>query len=187
MLFEQWGARPEEIDGPVAGDDLVPDATLLATRSISLDAPPNEVYPWLAQMGFGKAGWYSYDWLDNLGRRSATEIRPDWQVQEGEPVPGGPIAFLAAVARPAEAFVLAIDRPRLAFTLVYDLRGEGAGTRLVTRLRARLRYPGGRLIERGLLGPGDGVMVRRQLLGLQMRTADPQTSGRPADGRPCGS
>ena len=170
MLFEQWGARPEEIDGPVVGDDLVPDATLLATRSISLDAPPDQVYPWLAQMGFGRAGWYSYDWLDNLGRRSATEIHPEWQVTEGGTVPGGPIEFTAAVAQPGDAFVLAILRPRMGFTLAYDLRGEAGGTRLVTRLRTRLDVPAGRWIERLILGPGDGVMVRRQLLGLQART-----------------
>ncbi|MEM9521534.1 MAG: hypothetical protein AAGA37_19645 [Actinomycetota bacterium] len=186
MLFEHWGARADEIGGDVVGDHLVPDATLLATRSISLDAPPTEVYPWLAQMGFGKAGWYSYDWLDNLGRRSATEIRPDWQVDEGDPVPGGPIAFTAAVARPGEAFVLAIQRRRLDFTLAYELRPEGTGTRLVTRLRTRIDAPGGRLIERFVLGPGDGIMVRRQLLGLRERTADPQRSAPAADGRPCG-
>ncbi len=170
MLWQHWGARPDEIGGPFVGDELVPDATLLATRSISLAAPPAEVYPWLAQMGFGKAGWYSYDWLDNLGRRSATEIRDDWQVAEGDEIPGGPIAFTAPIARPGEAFVLAVLRKRIGFTLAYDLRPEGDGTRLVTRLRVRLRFPGGRLVERFGLGPGDGMMVRRQLLGLQQRT-----------------
>jgi len=63
-------------------------------------------------------------------------------------------------------------RPRIGFTLAYELRPEGDGTRLVTRLRARLRVPGGRLIERLILGPGDGIMVRRQLLGLAARTAN---------------
>ena len=76
MLFETWGATQAEITEPVVGDELIPDATLVATRSIDCDARPTEVYPWLAQMGFGKAGWYSYDWLDNLGRKSATEIVP---------------------------------------------------------------------------------------------------------------
>ena len=121
-------------------------------------------------MGFGKAGWYSYDWLDNLGRKSATEIVPAWQVIEGEPVPGGPIAFTAAIARPGEAFVLAIQRNLLDFTLAFDLRPDGedpscqpgAGT---------ARFPGGRVVERFELGPGDGIMVRKQLLELQKRTA----------------
>ena len=171
MLFEHWGATPEEIAGPVVGDDLIPDATLITTRSIDCDGPPADVYPWLAQMGFGKAGWYSYDWLDNLGRRSATEIRPEWQVAEGEPVPGGPVAFRAAVARPGEAFVLGFQRPRIDFTLAFDLRPSDDGTRLVTRVRSRLRFPGGRLVERLGLGPGDGVMVRKQLLELRKRTA----------------
>ena len=169
MLFQNWGARPDEITDPVIGDDLVPDATLIATRSISLDASPADVYPWLAQMGFGKAGWYSYDWLDNLGRRSATTIRDDWQCNEGDIVPGGPITFTAPIARPGEAFVLALLRPRIGFTLAYELRPEELTTRLVTRLRVRLRFPTGRLVERFGLGPGDGLMVRRQLLGLQAR------------------
>ncbi|MEM9203763.1 MAG: hypothetical protein AAGC53_19140 [Actinomycetota bacterium] len=171
MLFEHWGATPAEIEGAVVGDDVIPDATLIATRSIDCDASPDAVYPWLAQMGFGKAGWYSYDLLDNLGRRSATEIRPHWQVAEGEPVPGGAIAFTAVIARPGEAFVLALQRRRIDFTLAFDLRPVDSGTRLVTRVRSRLRFPGGRLIERLGLGPGDGVMVRKQLLELQKRTA----------------
>lgn len=171
MLFEHWGATPEEIAGPVVGDELIPDATLIATRSIDCDTPPAEVYPWLAQMGFGKAGWYSYDWLDNLGRASATEVMPAWQVIEGDPVPGGPVAFTAAVARPGEAFVLGFQRTRIDFTLAFDLRPAGDGTRLVTRVRSRLRFPGGRLVERFGLGPGDGIMVRKQLLELQKRTA----------------
>ena len=90
MFLQHWGSRPDEIASGIVGDDLVPNATLIATRSISLDAPPSDVYPWLAQMGFGKAGWYSYDWLDNLGRRSATTIRDEWQAKEGDDIPGGP-------------------------------------------------------------------------------------------------
>ena len=169
MFLQHWGSRPDEIASGVIGDDLVPNATLIATRSISLDAPPSDVYPWLAQMGFGKAGWYSYDWLDNLGRRSATTIRDEWQAKEGDDIPGGPITFNAPIARPGEAFVLALLRPRIGFTLAYELRTEAARTRLVTRLRVRLRVPGGRLVENVGLGPGDGVMVRRQLLGLHDR------------------
>ena len=58
-------------------------------------------------MGFGRAGWYSYDWLDNLGRRSATRIHPEWQdVGAGDPIPAGPIDFVAAVVERPTAFVL---------------------------------------------------------------------------------
>ena len=173
MLLQHWGSRPEEVTAPVTGDDLVPDATLVATRSVSLGARPDAVYPWLAQMGFGRAGWYSYDWLDNLGRPSATTIHDEWQAHEGDEIPGGPITFTAAVARPGEAFVLTLLRPRIGFSLAYELRPEREGTRLVSRLRVRLRVPGGHIVERFALGPGDGVMVRRQLLGLRARTSSP--------------
>ena len=81
------------------------------------------------------------------------------------------MAFTAAVARPGEAFVLGFQRTRIDFTLAFDLRAAGDGTRLVTRVRSRLRFPGGRLVERFGLGPGDGIMVRKQLLELQKRTA----------------
>ena len=175
MLFENWGATPDEIAGPVVGDDLCPDARVIATRCITLDAPPAETFPWLRQMGFGRAGWYSYDWLDNLGRRSATSINPDWQdVETGSRVPAGPMSFDAAIVEPPRALVLRVDtgdttKRRVQFTLAYELRPVPDGTRLVTRVRIRLNAPGGRLFERFVLGPGDGVMVRKQLLNLRKR------------------
>ena len=176
MILERWGATDAEVAGDVVGDDLCPDARLVATRCITLPAPPADVFPWLRQMGFKRAGWYSYDWIDNLGRRSARTIRSEWQgVTAGDPIPGGPINFEAVVVDPPQAFVIRI-RPggRIAFVLAYELRDDPAGTRLVTRVRARVDLPGGRLIEKLLLGPGDGIMVRRQLLNLRTRVAAPK-------------
>lgn len=182
MFLESWGATSAEIDGTVVGDDLLPDARLVATRSIDLDATPDAVMPWLVQIGFGRAGWYSYDWIDNLGRRSATRIHPEWQdVATGDPIPGGPIDFVAAVVDHPDsshdpgAFVLQFPRRRflghtIDFVLAFDLRPVDDGTRLVTRVRSTIDGPLGRLIERLALGPGDGIMVRKQLLNLQERT-----------------
>jgi hypothetical protein len=175
MFLETWGSTPDEATGPVVGDVLCPDARVMATRCIDLSAPPSEVFPWLRQMGFRRAGWYSYDWLDNLGRRSATTIHPEWQdVIDGSRVPAGPMSFEAAVVDPPHAFVLRVGSGdttsrRLQFVLAYELRPIPTGTRLVTRVRIRVNVPGGRLIERFVLGPGDGIMVRRQLLNLQKR------------------
>jgi len=172
MLFENWGATTDEIDGSVFGDDICADARTIGTRSISIDAPPEVVFPWIRQMGFGRAGWYSYDWMDNLCRRSATEIHPEWQhVQAGAKIPGGPVSFTAAVVDEPNAFVLQLGRSGgwLCFTLAYDLRTQGSGTRLVTRMRMRLGFPGGLLAERLLFGPGDGFMVQRQLRVLKQR------------------
>lgn len=176
MFLEHWGATRDEITGAVVGDDLCPDARVIATRCISLASPPSEVFPWLRQMGFRRAGWYSYDWLDNLGRRSATTIHPEWQdVVTGSRVPAGPMSFEAAIVEPPQAFVLRVgsgDEPsrRLRFVLAFELRPDGKGTRLVSRVRIRVNLPGGRLVEKFVLGPGDGIMVRKQLLNLKRRT-----------------
>lgn len=172
MLFGNWGATPDEIGGAVVGDDICADARTIGTRSTTIDAPPEAVFPWIRQMGFGRAGWYSYDWMDNLCRRSATEIHPEWQgVHAGSKIPGGPVSFTAAVVDEPHAFVLQLGRSggRVCFTLAYDLRAQESGTRLVTRMRMRLRFPGGFLVERLVLGPGDGLMVQRQLRVLKQR------------------
>lgn len=125
-------------------------------------------------MGYGRAGWYSYDWIDNLGRKSATTINPEWQdVHTGSRVPGGPIDFEAALVDAPHSFVLRIGSQgkfadRFCFTLAYELRPDPLGTRLVTRMRAHIDLPGGRIAEY-LLSLGDGIMVRKQLLTLAQR------------------
>ena len=172
MFLEAWGASSEEVNGPVVGDHLCPDAHVSATRCITISKPPHVVFPWIRQMGFGRAGWYSYDWLDNLGRRSARGINPDWQdVSAGSRIPAGPTAFIAAIVDEPTAFVLTTSPhgvgKRLAFTLAYELREHPEGTRLVTRMRARINVPGGRQVAKCLLSPGDGIMVRKQLKTLR--------------------
>lgn len=170
-----WGASPAEITGSMAGDDLIANPALNATRSISISSPPEQVFPWLKQMGFGRAGWYSYDLLDNLGRRSADRINPAWQdLNSGDIVPGGPINFTALIVEPPHTLVLVLGSPtrtprRIDFTLSYRLDRVAETTRLVTRVRSQIRAPGGRLIAHRLLGPGDGFMLRRQLRTLKAR------------------
>ncbi len=180
MLFEDWGSTPAERAEVLPGDELIDQAPVSATRSVSLAAGPDEVFGWLAQMGFGKAGWYSYDLADNLGRRSARDLHPDWQVAAaGDTVPGGPIAFAVTHLERPHHLVLAVLDRRLAghtidFTLAYRLRPlrpldrPPRGTRLVSRARIRVAGPLGRPAT-AALGAGDGVMVRRQLLGLAER------------------
>ena len=188
MIFEHWGATTEEIQSSVVGDDLCADATLIATRSITIGAPPKDVFPWIRQMGLGRAGWYSYDWIDNFGRKSAVSIHEEWQnVHSGDLVPAGLMSFTAAVVTAPHSFVLEVKngkktQTRLHFTLAYELRAVPEGTRLVTRMRSHINLPGGKIIERLILGPGDGIMLRRQLLTLagrisgnhSPRTTDPK-------------
>ena len=75
----RWGATDEEVTGPYPGAELVPHGQRAATMAVTIDAPPDQVWPWLVQMGGDRGGWYSWDRLDNGGRPSATEVHPEWQ------------------------------------------------------------------------------------------------------------
>jgi hypothetical protein len=74
-----WGATDDEVAGPVPGADLVPDGERGATMAVTINATPEQVWPWLVQMGWDRGGFYSWDLLDNAGRPSAEEIHPEWQ------------------------------------------------------------------------------------------------------------
>lgn len=156
------------------GDALIAGPALVETNEIVIAAGRDVVFDFLAQMGLGRAGWYSYDVIDNLGRRSATAIHEEWLVHAaGETVPAGPISFVAEIVDRPEAYVLRLPQQRtlghtVDFTLAYQLEEIASGTRLTTRTRLNVEGAGGRLLSRGLLF-GDGVMIRRQLRGLRQR------------------
>jgi hypothetical protein len=104
----RWGASDEEVHGAMPGDELVPDAHFSATRGITVRAQPEQIWPWLAQIGYGRAGFYAYDFLDLVlpclvspsageprracvGKRSAEVIIDDLQdVQVGTWIPMAP-------------------------------------------------------------------------------------------------
>ncbi len=96
---------------PLPGDDLVAEAQAIDTRGIDINAPPEKVWPWLVQMGYGRAGWYSYDELD-MNRPSSDRIVPELQhLAVGDVVPthaGG--GFEVKLIEPGEALVLYADR-----------------------------------------------------------------------------
>ena len=84
--MNRWGATEEEARGSLPGDEFRPDPTFECTRAITIDAPPEEVWPWIAQLGDERAGFYSYDWVERLllsghyvEGRSARRIHPELQ------------------------------------------------------------------------------------------------------------
>jgi hypothetical protein len=84
-LLRNWGATLDDRSRILPGDGLVPGEGGLSTMAITLGAPASAVWPWLAQMGTDRAGWYSWDRLDNGGRASARELDPRWtDVREGD-------------------------------------------------------------------------------------------------------
>jgi len=107
---KSWGVVPSDRKRELVGDDLVADPTMVETRSLIMEAPPAAVWPWLVQMGYGRAGWYSYDRLDVKGS-SADAILDDFQeLAVGDIVPtsaGG--GFVVKVVEPERALVLYLD------------------------------------------------------------------------------
>ena len=88
-----WGARADEVAAKLPGDELLADPGLVTTRAVTVRAPAGAIWPWLAQMGSGRGGAYSYDWIENLLRlnmHSAGEILPEYQdIRAGDELPLG--------------------------------------------------------------------------------------------------
>ena len=109
--FRQWGIDPAEGAKALPGDELIPEADLSDTRGIDLEAAPESVWPWLVQMGYARAGWYSYDQLD-MNKPSADRIIPELQnLAVGDVVPTHPGGgFEVRILEPGRALVLYADR-----------------------------------------------------------------------------
>jgi hypothetical protein len=107
--WRRWGRRAAD-DKPLPGDDLVADPTTVETRGIDIHAAPEDIWPWLAQMGYGRAGWYSYDALD-MNMPSADRIRPELaELTVGDVMPTHPGGgFLVRMIEAPRALVLYTD------------------------------------------------------------------------------
>jgi hypothetical protein len=107
----QWGATSQESDEPLPGDDLIANSDLTPTRAVTIRAPASQVWPWIAQIGQGRSGFYSYDFLENLigcDIRSADRVVPEWQdVKVGDQVRLAPqVALPVAAIEPGRSLVL---------------------------------------------------------------------------------
>jgi hypothetical protein len=111
-MFDLCRATPEEVCRPLPGDEVIPHPIGSATHTITIDVPPDQVWPWLVQMGCDRAGWYSYDFVDNGGRRSASTINPAWQdlaLGDVMPcVPGARDAFMVIDFTPCNMLLLGV-------------------------------------------------------------------------------
>ncbi len=77
LIVLRWGASDEEVARPFPDAKVVPSASRSATMAVTIDAPPLKVWPWLVQMGVDRGGWYSWDRLENFGRKSSEVIHPE--------------------------------------------------------------------------------------------------------------
>lgn len=162
----RWGATNEEVTRVLAGDEICGDADFSSTRAVTIDASPEDVWPWIIQIGYKRAGFYSYDSIDNAGIPSAERIIPEFQdVKVGDHIPldraGG---VIVRALEPNRLFVIASESG--IFTWAWDLRESGPQqTRVVTRVRARL----GSAKMRFLWNTFEFFMMRKCLLGIKRR------------------
>ena len=159
--------------GPLPVDALVPEAIFASTHAITIDAPPERVWPWIAQMGAGRAGWYSWDAIDNGGTASATSILPAFQtLGSGDvmpAIPGASEAFVVAAVDPPRDLVLTVPDGRggnaVAWEHVLNPLPDGR-TRLLVRGRASSHW-----LDRARTAPTDGhrrIFVERAYAALAM-------------------
>jgi hypothetical protein len=169
-----WGARPDEVFRKLPGDELLPDAGIVSTRAITIDAPPSAIWPWLVQMGSGRGGVYTYDWIENLFRldmHSARQILPQFQdLKVGDELPLGPgrPAMQVAVCDPERTLTIRFaDRN---WVWIFALFAEDGQTRLISRNRiAAAGAPPARLFNMLVMEPGSLIMERKMLLGIKQR------------------
>ena len=169
-----WGARPGEVSRTLPGDELLADAGIVSTRAITIGAPPAAIWPWLVQMGSGRGGVYTYDWIENLlglDMHSTRRILPQFQdVQVGDEFPLGPgrPAMRVAVFDPERTFTLRFADGN--WVWIFALFAEDGQTRLISR--NRIAVPGawpGRLFSMLVMEPGSLIMERKMLLGIKER------------------
>jgi hypothetical protein len=176
----RWGATDEEAGGDLVGDDLIPNADLCATRAIRIRASAEDVWPWIAQLGQGRGGLYSYDALENLvgcDIHSVDRIMSEWQaVEVGDQIRLHPdVALEVAIVEPGRALVvrggvpMGDTPPPYDFTWAFEVRERLDGT---TRLLVRERYGYTRPWSPLLVEPVEAVsfvMSQRMLRGIRDR------------------
>lgn len=174
-VLTRFPVRPhgDEDSRPLPGDEIVPDAKTQWTNGITIRGRPSEIWPWLVQMGCTRAGWYSYDGLDNGGVPSAeTIVRELQRVEAGDVFPWTRTnrdGFIVRFVEADRAVVLTDPDPSSAsWSLVLDPVDE-TKTRLIARVRVVPRTVSTRLMLRLALHPVHFVMQRKQLLNLKRR------------------
>jgi len=166
-----WGATPDEVSKPLPGDELVTRPTFNATRAITIDATPQEIWPWLVQAGVTRAGWYSYDILDNLGHRSARRIIPELQnLAPGDLVPMSPNGKqgIPVLSMDPPASMVWGTAAESTWTWQLDASADGS-TRLITRVRSRYRWLSPSIAMSLLVEFADIWMMRKMLMNVRDR------------------
>ena len=167
-----WGATAQEVNGEVAGDELMPHPDIVATRVVEIDAPPSAIWPWLVQMGPGRGGACTYDWIERrlgIDIRNIDRVIPELQhLKVGDEIPMPGYAMRVERLDPGQAMV--VRSSNHAWVWSFELRPANGHTRLISRnrfdtavlpVKDKLAYP--------VIEPGSWVMERKMLLTIKQR------------------
>jgi len=185
----RWGATGDEVHGAMPGDEVVRRAQFNATRAVTVDAPPERVWPWIAQLGYRRAGFYTYDLIDNASQRSAERILEEYQhPAAGDSMPmfkelhGLAIAY-TVTAFETDKWMVWVHRPNPTeepdSTWTWRLTPlPNGGTRLVTRMKQDYRWetPQLAIFNFVLMELGDFAMERKMLKGIKRRAESAERS-----------
>ncbi len=157
------------------GDDLLVDADIVTTRAITIRTGADAIWPWLVQIGPGRGGAYSYDWIENilgLDMHSAQQILPQFQnlsVGDSFALGASGPRMRVAVLETERALVFAAEDGR--WVWAFGLYPKGGTTRLVSRNRIALTGASRltRLLYARVMEPGSLLMERKMLLGIKRR------------------
>jgi hypothetical protein len=182
-----WGASAEETSVALPGDGVISAPAGEATRAITIAVPPDAVWPWIAQLGQGRGGAYTYDWIENLlglGMHSADRILPEFQQPAiGDVVLRTPSSEMRVQAlAPGRHLVAAA--PNGSWSWAFVLQPLAGGR---TRLLSRNRWPRGGIGQQLgmlLMEPASLVMERKMLLGIKQRAERSGGLATPAPGEP---
>jgi hypothetical protein len=135
-----WGATEEEVSATLPGDELEAAPDFLATRAITIQGTPQEIWPWLIQMGYNRAGFYGYDLLENLGSEramlSAKHILPEFQnFQVGDVVPISAVAEMEFYAIEPDRYLIWSGVEDTSSFLWWLQKLDATHTRLISRFR----------------------------------------------------
>jgi len=162
-----WGATPDEVARPMVGDGLVKNPTFNATRAVTINAPAERIWPWIVQIGYKKAGFYSWDILDNDGIPSAGRIIPEFQKLEiGDLVPLSDHTDAAVVSMELNEHLLLVFQSEGTVTWAWALYKIDANR---TRLVNRLRWHASSAVSQFVLDAFEIIMMRKHLLGIKHR------------------
>ncbi|MFC1724615.1 hypothetical protein ACFL4T_03240 [candidate division KSB1 bacterium] len=169
-----WGASDEDVTRHMAGDELLIDPQFNATRAVKINAPPEKIWPWIVQMGYKRAGFYSYDKLDNAGIPSSVHIIPEYQdLKVGDPVRLSRRSFMKVLEIEPNTSTLWVFQPKPPLGLTwswYLYKIDSVHTKLVSRVRWKYRIKNARsLITYSLMDVFEIVMMRKCLLGIKQR------------------